>query len=295
MTASASGRERKLARSRMSARASTNAITSGVVVRRRSAKSSLATASPVMSTCSGSSSRSVCTCDSSRNRDGDQGSAVAARDLGLVAEASREALGLVRLGGDEAHGLGCAREGALDVARGDHRGLVGRQARDRAAGLQAQDRRGKGEQREGRDRERRARAAHDEVGQRGPDAAVATGTGHERQAALVDAVAEQGEDRGKHREAADDGDRDDEHRRQRHAREQRDAGEQQAREAGDHRDAGDDDRTADRGRRGIERGMLVPARPALLPLTANVEERVVDAHRVTRAGRRGSTWPRPSA
>ena len=99
----------------------------------------------------------------------------------------------------------------------------------------------------------------------------------ERDAALVDAVAELREHGGEHRQRADHRDADDEDRAGRHRGEAVVAGEVHAGHGGHHGEAGDQHGAARRRGGGGQRGLGITAGPALLALAADVEERVVDA------------------
>ena len=120
----------------------------------------------------------------------------------------------------------------------------------------------------------------------------------ERHAALLDPVAELGQQRGQDGERAEHRDRDDEHRADGERREHRVAGEEHAGHGDHHGQAGD---RARRGRRSRRRTRAPPRRAAgvaLLHLAPQVEHRVVDADgeadqqhdRVRSTRRPGSSW-----
>jgi hypothetical protein len=115
-----------------------------------------------------------------------------------------------------------------------------------------------------------------------PDAGLAALSGalaDERDPAAVDAVAELGQHGGQHGQRADHRDADDEDRAGRHRAEALVAGEVHARHRGHDGEAGDEDGAPGRRGGGLEGGLGVTARLALLALAADVEQRVVDADR----------------
>ena len=139
-----------------------------------------------------------------------------------------------------------------------------------------------GDQHAGRGEERDDRPAHHAADDRAPDGpatAPLAPAAQERDATLLDPVAELGEHRRQHRQRGEHRHRDDGHRADRERGEGRVAAEQHPGHRGDHGRARDEHRPA-RGRRcGIERRRGAAPGPPLLALASQVEERVVDADR----------------
>ena len=124
------------------------------------------------------------------------------------------------------------------------------------------------------------RPAQDAVEDGAPEpglAARAAPPPDERDAALLDPVAELRERRREHRQRARDGDGDDEDRADPDRRPDRGAAEEHAGQRGDHRQAGDEHGPAGRGRGGFERRLVALAGRTLLAFALEVEERVVDS------------------
>ena len=146
--------------------------------------------------------------------------------------------------------------------------------------VQGERRDGQGDQHRARGDGRDDRAPEDAAEDRAPEAALAVLAPepvHERDAALLDLVAELAEQCGQHGERADHRDRDDHHRSDREGHERLVAGEEHAGHRDHHRDAGDEDGAAGRGCGGLERCVLASSGGTLFALAPEVEERVVDA------------------
>ena len=99
----------------------------------------------------------------------------------------------------------------------------------------------------------------------------------ERDAALLDAVAELRQERREHGERAEHRDRDDHDRADAERAERAVAGEEQPGHRGHDRQPGDEHRAARRRSCGLERGPMAAACRTLFTLTLEIEERVVDA------------------
>ena len=108
-------------------------------------------------------------------------------------------------------------------------------------------------------------------------AARAAQPAEERDAALLDAVAELRQERREHGERAEHRDRDDHDRADAERAERAVAGEEQPGHRGHDRQPGDEHRAARRRSCGLERGTMAAACGTLFTLTLEVEERVVDA------------------
>jgi hypothetical protein len=114
-----------------------------------------------------------------------------------------------------------------------------------------------------------------------PDAVLAARAAQpseERDAALLDAVAELRQERRQHGERSDHRDRDDHDRAEAERAERAVAGEEEASHRGHDRQPGDEHGAARRRGRRLERGPVAAAGRTLFPLTLEVEERVVDTH-----------------
>ena len=127
------------------------------------------------------------------------------------------------------------------------------------------------------------RAPEDAVEDCAPEAALAVLAAepvHERDAALLDPVAELAESSaGQHGQRAEHRDRDDHHRPDREGHERLVAGEEHAGHRDQDGDAGDEDGAAGGGCGGLEGSALAPSGRTLFALAPEVEERVVDADR----------------
>ena len=152
----------------------------------------------------------------------------------------------------------------------------------RLARVEAQGREGQEEQHRGRRDRGDERAAEDGAEHRTPDATLAVvllEPAEERDAHLVDPVAEPREDRGQDGERADHRDGDDHHRPDREGHERLVAGEEHAGHRDHHGDARDEHGPARRRCGSLEGGGFAASGATLVTFAADVEQRVVDADR----------------
>ncbi len=174
------------------------------------------------------------------------------------------------------------RERGLDALVGLHDRQVVRETRgawvDR---LHVQGGQGEDDQQPAGQDDREHRPRERAVDHPGPDARLAvvavTQTADVRHAALLDVVAQLGEDGGQDGDAADHRDCDDEHRADGEGREDGVAGQEHARHRDQHGQAGDEHGLARRRGGELERGLTAAPGVALLHFSPQVEHRIVDA------------------
>ena len=210
-----------------------------------------------------------------------------ARGEGLLAEVGERGLELGRGDVVGLHGDHCgqraAREGRLDPVVGLHDRDLARHARDAREGRVHPERRErKDHEHAGRGDGGDERPPEHAVEDRAPYAGVAAPPAQavqEGDLALLDAVAQPGEQRREDGQRAGDGDGDDHDGADRDRGPDRRPAEEEPGERDDDGQTGDEDRPAGRGCGSLECGRRALAGRPLLTLALEVEERVVDADR----------------